>query len=123
MRPYGLMGIKGRVVVSILAATATIAFSLVFTGWSSFGASTWAPSLRHPLDPLTKEELITTVAVLKKAGKLMPDSRFATIYLKEPPKDQVIADITAGRIRRGAFALDAPASDKGSSRNRKTTIK
>ena len=35
----------------------------------------------------------------------MPDSRFATIYLKEPPKDQVIADITAGRIRRGAFAL------------------
>ncbi|HEY9434756.1 MAG TPA: tyramine oxidase [Blastocatellia bacterium] len=61
--------------------------------------------MRHPLDPLTKEELITTVAVLKKAGKLMPDSRFATIYLKEPPKDQVIADITAGRIRRGAFAL------------------
>jgi primary-amine oxidase len=105
MRPCGRMGIKGRIVVSILAATATIAFCLVFTGWSSLGASTGAPSLRHPLDPLTKEELITTVAVLKKAGKLMPDSRFATIYLKEPPKDQVIADITAGRIRRGAFAL------------------
>ena len=30
----------------------------------------------------------------------MPDSRFATIYLKEPPKDQVIADITAGRIQK-----------------------
>jgi primary-amine oxidase len=105
MRPCGRMGIKGRVVVSLLTATATIAFCLVFTGWSSFGASTGAPSLRHPLDPLTKEELITTVAVLKKAGKLMPDSRFATIYLKEPPKDQVIADITASRIRRGAFAL------------------
>jgi Cu2+-containing amine oxidase len=105
MRPYGRMGIKGRVIVSILAATATIAFSLVFTGWSSFGVSTGAPSLHHPLDPLTKEELITTVAVLKKAGKLMLASRLATIYLKEPPKDQVIADITAGRIRRGAFAL------------------
>jgi hypothetical protein len=59
------MGIKGRVVVSILAATATITFSLVFTGWSSFGASTGAPSSRHPLDPLTKEELIKFLPAFK----------------------------------------------------------
>jgi hypothetical protein len=59
------MGIKGRVVVSILAATATIAFSLVFIRWSSFGASTGAPSLRHPLDPPTQEELIKILPAFK----------------------------------------------------------
>jgi len=64
-----------------------------------------APSLRHPLDPLTKEETMTTVAILKKAGKLTPDTRFATLYLKEPPKEQVFADIKAGQARRAAFAM------------------
>jgi primary-amine oxidase len=49
--------------------------------------------------------VITTVAVIEKSGKLTPDSRFATIYLKEPPKEQVIADIAASRIKRAAFAL------------------
>jgi primary-amine oxidase len=99
------MEIKGRFARSLLATALAIAFSLVFTGWSSLGASTRAPSLRHPLDPLTKEELITTVAVLKKSGRLAPDSRFATIYLKEPPKDQVTSDIAEGRAKRAAFAL------------------
>jgi primary-amine oxidase len=59
----------------------------------------------HSLDPLTKEEMVTTVTVLKKEGKLMPDSRFVTIYLKEPPKEQVIAHVKAARARRAAFAL------------------
>ena len=49
-----------------------------------------APSSRHPLDPLTKDELITTTNILKASGKLLPDSRFATIYLKESPKDDVL---------------------------------
>ena len=64
-----------------------------------------APSSRHPLDPLTKDELITTTNILKASGKLLPDSRFATIYLKEPPKDDVLSDLTTGRIRRSAFAV------------------
>jgi primary-amine oxidase len=64
-----------------------------------------AQDARHSLDPLTKEEIVATVAVLKKEGKLMPDSRFATIYLKEPPKEQVIADVKAARAKRAAFAL------------------
>jgi primary-amine oxidase len=45
------------------------------------------------------------VAVLKGAGKVSPDTRFATIYLKEPPKSQVLADIAEGRARRAGFAL------------------
>src|SRR5262245_54221063 len=105
MRPFSWTGIKRRVVISLLATTVTIAFCLVFIGRPPFGASTGAPFLRHPLDPLTKDELITTVAVLKKSGKLMPDSRFVTIYLKEPPKEQVIADIAARRTKRAAFVL------------------
>jgi Cu2+-containing amine oxidase len=49
--------------------------------------------------------MITAVSVLKKSGKLMPDSRFATIYLKEPPKGQIIADIKDSLTKRAAFAL------------------
>src|SRR5215510_15912134 len=105
MRPFSRMRIKRRAIISLLATTVTIALCMVFISRSPFGASAGAPALRHPLDPLTKEELITTVAALKKSGKLTPDSRFATIYLKEPPKEQVIADITASRAKRAAFAL------------------
>ena len=105
MRPSSWMGIKGRVVADLLSVTVSIAFCLSFTGWPSFGTSMGAPSLRHPLDPLTKEETMTTVAILKKAGKLTPDTRFATLYLKEPPKEQVFADIKAGQARRAAFAM------------------
>ncbi len=105
MRPFSWMGIKGRLIISLLATTVTSAFLLVLMDSSSFDASTKAPSLRHPLDPLTKEELITTLSVLKKSGKLMPDSRFATIYLKEPPKGEILADIKANLSKRAAFAL------------------
>src|SRR5215470_14649693 len=80
MRPSSWMGIKGRVVADLLSVTVSIAFCLSFTGWPSFGTSMGAPSLRHPLDPLTKEETMTTVAILKKSGKLTPDTRFAMLY-------------------------------------------
>src|SRR5262245_6351034 len=105
MRSSSWMEISSHVVTTILATTVGIALCLSFTGCSSSDASTGAPSLRHPLDPLTKEEIITAAAVLKRSGKLTPDSRFATLYLKEPPKEQVIADTRAGRTRRAAFAL------------------
>jgi primary-amine oxidase len=81
-----------------------MAFYLTLTSWSSLGAPYRVPT-RHLLDPLTKEEIVTTVAVLKRAGKLMPDSRFATIYLKEPPKEHVISNVRAEKVRRSAFAL------------------
>src|SRR5262245_46978350 len=62
-------------------------------------------AFQHLLDPLTRDEISTTVAVIRESGKLAPDVRFATIYLREPSKDQVLADLAAGRSRRSAFAL------------------
>ena len=54
----------------------------------------------HPLDPLTKAEISAVVSVLKSTGKVTLETRFAQIYLKEPPKSQVMADIAAGGARR-----------------------
>jgi primary-amine oxidase len=60
---------------------------------------------RHPLDPLTREEIAATVDVLARAGRVTPERRFAVIDLHEPPKRQVHEDLAAGRARRSAFAL------------------
>src|SRR5262249_3703200 len=77
----------------------------VFAGWPLSDAAAQNAARRHPLDPLTKQEISIAVGTLKSAGKITPDTRFATIYLKEPPKSQVLADIAEGRSRRAAFAL------------------
>jgi len=64
-----------------------------------------ATARTHPLDPLSKPEIATIVAVLKGTGKVTPDIRFATVYLKEPPKSQVLAELAEGHARRAGFAL------------------
>src|SRR5215469_10857467 len=86
----------GRAIMAIQMRTILgIAFSMLATSWiPTTNAET--PGRVHPLDPLTRPEISTVVAVLKGTGKIMPDTRFAQIYLKEPPKSQVIADISAG---------------------------
>jgi len=53
----------------------------------SGGALGWADDEeRHPLDPLSREEIGAVVEILTKAGKVGPDTRFALIALQEPPK-------------------------------------
>ena len=42
-----------------------------------------------PLNPLTAEEIKSTVATLKAAGRYQPGHRFTEISLKTPPKSQV----------------------------------
>src|SRR6185295_16531534 len=86
-----------------LALLAIVALILVLRPWVVPSAQ--SPSLQHPLDPLTREEIESAVAVIKASGKLTSDVRFATIYLKEPSKGQVVADISARRSTRAAFAL------------------
>jgi primary-amine oxidase len=81
-----------------------VAFSMLAMGWAP-AAHAKAPERVHPLDPLTKPEISTVVAVLRSTGKITPDTRFAQIYLKEPEKSQVLADLAAGRARRAGFAL------------------
>ena len=97
---------KGRshLLKYLIAIILAAIFPLLYMTRQSFGPSAQA-SQRHPLDPLSRDEVTATVTVLKDAGKLAPETRFASIYLKEPPKEQVVADVTAGRARRAAYAL------------------
>lgn len=81
-----------------------VAFSMLATGWTP-AAHAKTPARVHPLDPLTKPEISTVVTVLRNTGKITSDTRFAQIYLKEPEKGQVLADIAAGHARRAGFAL------------------
>jgi primary-amine oxidase len=59
----------------------------------------------HPLDPLSKDELASTVAVLKDAGKVADSTRFVLIHLHEPPKEKVIAYRPGQTLPRQAFAV------------------
>ncbi len=59
----------------------------------------------HPLDPLSKEEITATVALLKASGKAGDSSRFPIIVLREPPKDEVLHFKSGSPMRREAFAV------------------
>jgi len=59
----------------------------------------------HPLDPLTPQEISTTVSILQASHKIGADSRFASITLQEPPKDEVLHFTPESPIRRQAFAI------------------
>src|SRR5215831_13048408 len=66
----------------------------------SQGAPGWAEDEeRHPLDPLSREEIAAVVATLSKAGKVGPDTRFPLIALQEPPKT---VDAGAGQARQAS---------------------
>ena len=68
-----------------------------------------ATSVRHPLEPLSAEEVARAVALLKQAGRVTPTTRFVSVSLKEPRKDLVhaLADGAAPRqpIAREVFAV------------------
>jgi primary-amine oxidase len=58
----------------------------------------------HPLDPLSRAEIGTAVQVLRAAGRVNDDSRFAALYLHEPAKDAVLRFDPAAPPSREAFA-------------------
>lgn len=60
---------------------------------------------QHPLAPLTKEEFATAVEVLKASGKATESSRFPSMFLNEPPKQEVLRYKTGDATRREAFAI------------------
>ena len=45
----------------------------------------------HPLEPLSAAEVQQAVDLLKELGKVTPATRFVSVSLKEPQKDQVHA--------------------------------
>jgi primary-amine oxidase len=48
-------------------------------------------SLRHPLEPLSADEVQRAVHLLRDAGRVTPTTRFVSVSLHEPPKDAVHA--------------------------------
>jgi primary-amine oxidase len=58
-----------------------------------------------PLDPLTSAEILTVREVLAQAGRLTPELRFATVALREPPKNAVLLQRISGSVGRTAEAL------------------
>lgn len=62
-----------------------------------------AQSVRHPLDPLTAEEIERTVSILQEAGHVHSETRFALIELHEPGKDRVREALEHGNFRREAY--------------------
>jgi len=49
-----------------------------------------AQAARHPLEPLTEEEIRAAVAVVRAQGRLSERARFPTVALLEPTKEQVL---------------------------------
>jgi primary-amine oxidase len=61
--------------------------------------------MRHPLEPLSAEEVQQAVSLLKTAGKVTPSTRFVSVSLREPPKAQVHSFTGSERIAREAFVV------------------
>lgn len=62
-------------------------------------------SAGHPLDQLTAAEMVLVREILKSEGKLTAHLRFATLALREPPKEAVRQQEASGQPRRTAEAL------------------
>ena len=60
-------------------------------------------SVRHPLDPLTADEIASAVAILREQRRLGPRVRFVTIALDEPPKEAVREFSPGDPVVRNAF--------------------
>ncbi len=50
---------------------------------------TRAQAARHPLDPLTSQEIVAAAAILRKSGRMRADSKFSQLSLQEPAKEKV----------------------------------
>jgi primary-amine oxidase len=64
-----------------------------------------ATSPPHPLDPLSQNELATTVAVLKAAGHVDQNTRFVFLSLREPDKAAALKWQPGASAIRETFAM------------------
>lgn len=94
------------------SSSSSIGISFLKSASLLFLACLFAPRLAlaadvaaHPLDPLSKEEIIAAVEILRASGKVNENSRFSTIVLREPPKSEVLAYKPGSPFRREAFAI------------------
>jgi len=65
---------------------------------------------RHPLDPLTADEITTAIAVLRTSGQLPADAIFPLVTLREPSKADVLSFRPGDTPQREALVvvLDRP---------------
>src|SRR5215471_4808610 len=64
-----------------------------------------APTVQHPLDPLTAEEIAQTTSILKASGNITPRVRIMAYSLQEPAKDVVQAFQAGQPVVREVFAV------------------
>jgi len=64
-----------------------------------------AQTSKHPLDGLTASEHWTVYEVLQASGKVDAKTRYPTIRLNEPPKEEVLAWKPGEPMRREAFVV------------------
>jgi primary-amine oxidase len=62
-------------------------------------------TIKHPLEPLTADEVKLAVSILKDTGKVTKTTRFVSVSLKEPDKAYVHAFTGKEPIKREAFAV------------------
>jgi primary-amine oxidase len=68
-------------------------------------ASTQSTASRHPLEPLTPEEIARAVAIVRAERNLGKQFRFPAVVLKEPPKSVVLSYQPDDSIEREAFLI------------------
>jgi primary-amine oxidase len=61
--------------------------------------------MRHPLEPLSADEVQQAVSLLKANGKVTPTTRFVSVSLREPPKAKVHGFTGREAPPREAFAV------------------
>lgn len=89
-----------------MAAPRTLALPHRNTAMSaSPSSSSPAAAPRHPLDPLTLEEIAAARAILLSAKALPDTTRFPTLQLDEPGKAEIAAWSPGMPLRRRAFAV------------------
>src|SRR5947209_15672023 len=62
-----------------------------------------SPTIQHPLEPLTAEELGAAVALVREKHQLSEHFRFVSVALHEPPKDLVLSFKESEKVHREAF--------------------
>jgi primary-amine oxidase len=75
--------------------------------------ATSVPLLAHPLEPLTPEEIVAAVTLLRKQQAQDPRVRFVSVTLHEPAKDEVLAFKYGDPLVRRAFVVLLDKSVEG----------
>ena len=64
-----------------------------------------AQNIKHPLDPLSSEEITNVVKIIQSSAEFPQAALFSIVVLNEPPKSEVLDYKGDGVFRREAFAI------------------